>query len=250
MSVRTCLILWNEKINTSDYKCDRVKGVHSTIKSCILTQIYDFHDDQNYIINELKNKKSEISKYDDYLNEKWKRIYEYSKSNTINENIIITYLGKKQSIQSNHLPLQYNFLKDINYNTHRNSNLTVSIEKLTQSNEHNYSHTNITTSNGRNSGNNYVLEDQEIQKEHNINNKFLINKILIVMFIILGIINKCFMLYKFSHLVNWMHRKIKRMRNLQTLMRKYANDSLLSNIDKNKINIAYRSFESIHKNYI
>ncbi|GAW84468.1 variable surface protein [Plasmodium gonderi] len=237
---------WNNKLSASDYKCERGKSVESTLRRCILKQIYDFKDDISY----LDNKTYSHTMYDEYLNKKWNKIYEYIKTSIGNKKAIISNERKSESILVDAFPLNYNFLNSLKMDIKENINIKISEENevikelkrmLSSSIE-----AKITIPSESSS-----TEQMSYVETHSIyNNIFSAKKLLIISFIFFGYITINIMLYKFTLLGTWINNRIKCNKFIQKYICKNKTESLLSKNDYNKLNIAYKSFDSYYENSI
>ncbi|GAW84340.1 variable surface protein [Plasmodium gonderi] len=208
---------WNNKLNTSDYVCERKKS----------------------------------SNYEEHLKNKWQKILVDKKSSI--KNIIISNDGMSKTVSFHDFFLKYDSLKSLNININKNVNIIFFEENEFSPKLKGDLSTSTEPRSRRPSEINPTEQMSYIETYKIYNNNFPDKKLSIVVFILLGFITICIMLYNvikniyFTLLGTWLNNSIKCNKFIQKYICRNKTESSLSKKDYNKLYIAYKFLITIMK---
>ncbi|SBT54116.1 PIR Superfamily Protein [Plasmodium ovale wallikeri] len=197
------------------YVCTRERDAYSIYKRCILSQLYDFNDDKEYLEHKAIESPDIYQLYDEYLNEKWSKILKYEKANNEDINITIDRTPVKQKVKCNNLPLKHHMLKSIITNKVENIKLTVSSESISHLQLDTYSEAERGVSRVSHSTGSEetdpLIEIKQADETNSASTRILVTAIPML----LGSFFFLLMLYKFSPLGSLVKNRVKKGGKIQ-----------------------------------
>ncbi|SBT00065.1 PIR Superfamily Protein [Plasmodium ovale curtisi] len=207
---------WKDKFGKNhEYVCHRKKETHSTYERCILSQLYDFNDDKEYLEHRSRENPDIYQMYDEYLDEKWSKILKYEKVNNEDINITIDRTPVKQKVKCNNLPLKYHMLKSIITNKLENIKLTVSSESISSLPLGTYSEAergvSLVSHSTGSEEKDPLIEIEPSDETNSASTRILVTAISML----LGTFFFFLMLYKFSPLGSFVNNRVKKREKIQ-----------------------------------
>ncbi|SBS90023.1 PIR Superfamily Protein [Plasmodium ovale curtisi] len=219
------------------YECKREEDTHSTYKRCILSQLYDYNDDKNYLETIFQENRSAFQEYDEYLIKKWGRIIKHDKS--INEYINISINGHtiKENLKCDNLPLTSDILKNIIINNGDKINLTFSNAARTPPLDGPFDTKSEVSRISHSTGSEVpVMQKESVDKTSTPFTRIIVTAVSVL----LGTFFLLFMLYKFSPLGSLVNNRIKKKGKMKETIN-YEKTQLSEKQEDNPYYIGYDS---------
>ncbi|SBT57563.1 PIR Superfamily Protein [Plasmodium ovale wallikeri] len=222
-----------------EYECKREKETDSIFKRCILSQLYDYNDDKNYLVTTFGEKGNVFQEYDKYLVDKWSRILKSEKSNAEHINITINRDLTMKKIKCNNLPLTYDFLSTSIINDLQEVNVEFETQNaemkalVLPTDNAGLSSQTIHSANSIEEG---VMQTETV----NQTNSSFIRIIVTVISMFLGFCFLSLVLYKFSSLGSLVNERNKKAKKKQKILN-YENTQFIEEPEYNQYYIGYDS---------